>query len=49
MYIDEHHSAEDVAITMGKAISDALGDKGGCTRMGLAWVFLWAPLRSVSA
>lgn len=36
MYIDEHHSAEDVAITMGKAISDALGDKGGCTRMGFA-------------
>lgn len=35
-WIDEHHSAEDVMITVGKALADALGDKGGLNRMGCA-------------
>merc|ERR1711933_97802 len=36
IWIDEHHSAEDVAITVGKALAEALGDKGGVARMGCA-------------
>ncbi|CAE7155000.1 HIS3, partial [Symbiodinium pilosum] len=35
-WIDDHHSTEDVMITVGKALADALGDKAGCTRMGWA-------------
>lgn len=32
--VDGHHSAEDVAITLGKAFSEALGDKDGIARYG---------------
>ncbi|XWN35831.1 MAG: imidazoleglycerol-phosphate dehydratase HisB [Balneola sp.] len=32
--IDEHHTIEDVAITLGDAITDALGDKKGIERYG---------------
>ena len=31
-YVDYHHTAEDVAICLGKAIKDALGDKKGIVR-----------------
>ncbi|CAE7608691.1 hisB [Symbiodinium natans] len=34
-WIDDHHSTEDVMITVGKGLAEALGDKAGCTRM--AW------------
>ena len=32
--IDGHHTTEDVAFTLGKAVATALGDKAGITRYG---------------
>ncbi|MGA2297712.1 MAG: bifunctional histidinol-phosphatase/imidazoleglycerol-phosphate dehydratase HisB [FCB group bacterium] len=34
LYIDEHHTIEDVGITLGEAFSEALGDKRGIERYG---------------
>lgn len=34
--VDEHHTIEDVAITLGKTINNALGDKIGIQRYGFA-------------
>jgi imidazoleglycerol-phosphate dehydratase len=36
--VDEHHTVEDVAITLGQALGKALGDRAGITRMGHAVV-----------
>ncbi len=37
-HIDDHHTVEDVGITLGQAISTAVGDKKGITRYGHAYV-----------
>ena len=36
--IDDHHTVEDVGITIGQAFFDAVGDKKGLTRYGHAYV-----------
>ncbi|MBQ7096799.1 MAG: imidazoleglycerol-phosphate dehydratase HisB [Clostridia bacterium] len=33
-YVDDHHTVEDVGICLGKAFSEALGDKKGIIRYG---------------
>jgi imidazoleglycerol-phosphate dehydratase len=38
LYIDEHHTVEDVGIVLGRALAEALGDRTGITRMGHAIV-----------
>ena len=38
LYVDGHHTAEDIGICIGKAFAEALGDKGGIARYGSAYV-----------
>ena len=38
LHIDGHHPVEDVGITLGQAVAQAVGDKKGLTRYGHAYV-----------
>ena len=40
LHIDDHHTVEDVGITLGQAVAAAVGDKKGMTRYGHAYVHL---------
>lgn len=37
-HIDDHHTVEDIGITLGQAVAKAIGDKAGIRRYGHAYV-----------
>ncbi len=48
LHVDDHHTAEDVGISLGQAIAEALGDKAGIRRYGSASVPMDEALANVS-
>lgn len=38
LHVDPHHTVEDIGITLGQAVSQAVGDKKGIRRYGHAYV-----------
>lgn len=48
LHVDDHHTAEDVAICLGQAITKALGDKAGIRRYGWASVPMDEALANVA-
>ncbi|WP_160677701.1 imidazoleglycerol-phosphate dehydratase HisB [Clostridium sp. C8-1-8] len=48
LYIDGHHTVEDVGITLGKVLKDAMGDKMGIKRYGTSYVPMDEALALVS-
>ncbi len=38
VHIDDHHTVEDVGITLGQAVAKAVGDRKGITRYGHSYV-----------
>ena len=48
VHIDDHHTVEDVGITLGQAFAQALGDKKGIRRYGHAYVPLDEALSRVA-
>lgn len=38
LHVDDHHTVEDIGITLGQAVGEAMGDKKGVRRYGQAYV-----------
>ena len=38
LHIDDHHTVEDIGITLGQAFAEAVGDKKGIARYGYSYV-----------
>jgi len=48
LHVDDHHTVEDVAICLGQAVAEALGDKAGIRRYGSAAVPMEEALAQVA-
>ncbi|KAG0087265.1 hypothetical protein BGZ92_007475, partial [Podila epicladia] len=48
VHIDDHHTVEDVGITLGQAFSQAIGEKRGIYRYGHAYIPLDEALSRVA-